>query len=354
MDNHKIHKPKEDNFITFMIFSKSSKNYKTYRLAKWIFIPILIVIFTFNGILFNEVYGTYSDKDSQKKEINKLDETISKLNNDINKKSNYIASLEQTKQQYDEQLNLIKKQTEEFQQQLQNLNKTKNTIENKLHGTKKTTDSMPTSLRKSSRNAVYDEKISSLEEVNTYTTENVNTDTTEAFAKKVSDLSLSLKQSTDIIDTELNNLNELNKEADQIIPYWDSYPSIMPVSGYISSPYGWRKDPTKYGNEFHKGIDIAGSYSTPIKATGDGTIISSSYERGYGYCVTINHGYGLSTKYAHCKSNLPFKVGVKVKRGDIIAYRGNSGNSTGPHLHYEVRLYGETKNPINYIYTEDK
>lgn len=348
MGSRKIHKPKEDHYITFMIFTKSCKNYKTYRFAKWIFVPIFLILITSVSIIFNEVYSTYNNNYCQEKEINQLDETISELSNDISTKESYIASLEQTKQFYNEQFNSIKKQTEEFQQCLQTLNETQDTIEIKLNGTKKTTDNMPTNLKKSAEKTF---NITTLSPEHAEETPPLYTD--EPFTKKVSDLSFILKQSTTIVNNDLNYLTVLNKEADQMIPYWASYPSIMPVSGYISSPYGLRKNPTRSGYEFHKGIDIAGSLSTPIKATGNGTVIFSDYENGYGYNIVINHGYGLTTKYAHCQSNLAVNVGDIVKRGDIIAYRGNSGNSTGPHVHYEIRLYGNTKNPLNYIYTEE-
>lgn len=116
-----------------------------------------------------------------------------------------------------------------------------------------------------------------------------------------------------------------------------------PVYGTISSRYGRR------GRGFHSGIDIAASTGTPIYAADGGTVSFSGWEGGYGYLVKINHGNGYETYYAHC-SALLVTVGQKVSKGDLIAKVGNTGNSTGPHCHFEVRLNGATQNPSNYVY----
>lgn len=113
----------------------------------------------------------------------------------------------------------------------------------------------------------------------------------------------------------------------------------------ISSPYGWR---TLFGvKEFHRGIDIPAPKNTPIYASNSGTVATATYHYSYGNYVVINHGGGKTTLYAHANS-LNVKVGDTVKQGDVIAYVGTTGNSTGYHLHFEVRINGTAGNPLNY------
>ena len=128
-----------------------------------------------------------------------------------------------------------------------------------------------------------------------------------------------------------------------------STPSIWPVKGFISSGFGPRRSPFTGRLSMHKGIDIAGPDGTPIVATADGIVIRSEFNKyGFGNLIVINHGYGFSTKYGHLQK-LTVKVGDRVKRGQVIAYRGNTGRSTGTHLHYEVNINNVPINPLNYI-----
>jgi murein DD-endopeptidase MepM/ murein hydrolase activator NlpD len=135
-----------------------------------------------------------------------------------------------------------------------------------------------------------------------------------------------------------------------------SIPAIQPVSNKdlkrLSSYYGYRPDPIYKVRKFHKGVDFSAPQGTNIFATGDGVVKSiKRSHRGYGNTIEIDHGYGYTTFYAHLKS---FKVkrGQKVKRGEIIGTVGNTGKSTAPHLHYEVRKNGHTVNPIYYFFND--
>jgi murein DD-endopeptidase MepM/ murein hydrolase activator NlpD len=127
-------------------------------------------------------------------------------------------------------------------------------------------------------------------------------------------------------------------------------PSRWPTWGRITSPFGWRRHPITWRQDYHTGIDIAGSkiYGSPIYATAKGTVTFAGYRASYGYLVIIEHGYGFSTYYAH-QSRLKVKAGQAVETGDVVGYVGNSGVSTGAHLHYEVRRWGTPVNPINYL-----
>jgi len=124
----------------------------------------------------------------------------------------------------------------------------------------------------------------------------------------------------------------------------EATPSIRPCEGEVSSRFGWRWN----GSDWHPGLDIAADTGTPIFATAAGTVIASGWNGGYGIQVTINHGYGVTTSYAHNSENA-VRVGQKVKKGQLIAYVGNTGFSTGPHLHYEVRINGNAVNPENFL-----
>jgi murein DD-endopeptidase MepM/ murein hydrolase activator NlpD len=127
-----------------------------------------------------------------------------------------------------------------------------------------------------------------------------------------------------------------------------STPSIRPAKGWMSSGFGYRVSPFTGQKEFHKGIDLATRMGAPIVAPADGMVSSIAWDHGYGRVVTIKHGYGVSTKYAHLKKAL-VKKGQYVKRGETIALVGNTGRSTGPHLHYEVHLNKVNVNPLRYI-----
>lgn len=129
-------------------------------------------------------------------------------------------------------------------------------------------------------------------------------------------------------------------------------PSIWPTRGHITSPYGYRRSPFGYGNDFHSGIDIGAPLGTPIYATARGVVKSIRYTSGYGRHILIDHGYGFTTLYAHLY-RYTVRVGQKVERGDMIGYVGNSGRSTGPHLHYEVRINGSPRNPVPYLTPPD-
>lgn len=121
-----------------------------------------------------------------------------------------------------------------------------------------------------------------------------------------------------------------------------------PASYNITSPYGYRIHPIFRTSRLHRGIDVAVPTGNAIVAAADGVVIKSTYNSSYGYYVSVSHGSGLVTLYAH-NSRLNVSVGQSVKRGQVVAYSGNTGNSTGPHLHFEVMLNGATTNPMNYF-----
>ena len=128
-----------------------------------------------------------------------------------------------------------------------------------------------------------------------------------------------------------------------------SIPSLMPVAGAkLSSGFGMRNHPVLGGRRQHQGIDLAQPTGTPIRATADGVVGRADWFSSYGLFVSLEHGGSIETRYGHM-SRLNVAAGQAVKKGDIIGYVGSTGRSTGPHLHYEVRIAGVAVNPILYM-----
>ena len=123
----------------------------------------------------------------------------------------------------------------------------------------------------------------------------------------------------------------------------------MPTAGWLSSNFSRsRFHPILHYARPHEGIDVSAPMGAPIVAPAGGTVTRVTKETGYGLVLEIDHGYGLVTKYAHC-SRITVRVGQHVKRGDVIANVGNSGLSTGPHLHYEIHVNGKVVDPLTYV-----
>ncbi len=146
-------------------------------------------------------------------------------------------------------------------------------------------------------------------------------------------------------ETSLQTLLEYFEDKRSL---YASTPSVWPVRGWITSSFGNRISPFTSKTQFHEGVDIAAQIGTPVIAPADGVVIKAGFEAGYGNMVEISHGYGLKTVFGH-NSRLNVKPGQHVKRGDIISYSGNSGSSTGPHVHYEVRVNGLPVNPVRFL-----
>lgn len=150
------------------------------------------------------------------------------------------------------------------------------------------------------------------------------------------------------ISVQIQNKAELYRFLQEQKSMLACTPSIWPTKGWVSSDFGYRISPFTNEREFHKGFDISARMNTVIIAPADGVVSTVGRSHGYGRMLHINHGYGLKTVYAHLAKSLVTK-GKYVKRGQKIALLGNSGRTTGPHLHYEVHLNGVPVNPLRYI-----
>lgn len=127
-----------------------------------------------------------------------------------------------------------------------------------------------------------------------------------------------------------------------------SVPSIWPVRGWVTSDFGSRVDPFTADRVMHGALDISAPHGKEVLAPSDGTVVFAAVEGGYGNVLVLDHGYGVKTRYGHL-ATMAVKAGERVKRGQMIAQVGNTGRSTGPHLHYEVRVNGIAQNPRKFI-----
>jgi murein DD-endopeptidase MepM/ murein hydrolase activator NlpD len=125
-------------------------------------------------------------------------------------------------------------------------------------------------------------------------------------------------------------------------------PSLWPVIGHLTAGFGERLDPFSGEGAFHTGVDISSQYGTAVRAAADGVVTGAEEHVGYGRLVVLDHGYGVTTFYGHL-SAFNVTVGQHVNRGDVIGYVGVSGRTTGPHVHYEVRINGAPVNPMRYL-----
>lgn len=166
-----------------------------------------------------------------------------------------------------------------------------------------------------------------------------------------------VQRKVDVLEKELyvqaNSYDEILQMVKTQKVKMENIPAIQPVLNKdlkrMASGYGWRIDPVYHIRRFHQGMDFSAPIGTDIFATGNGTIIFSGWKQGYGETVEVDHGFGYKTRYAHCYKILARK-GQRVKRGDVIALVGNTGKSTGPHVHYEVHYNGKPIDPRNFYF----
>lgn len=156
-------------------------------------------------------------------------------------------------------------------------------------------------------------------------------------------------------------VKETQLKEQSVIDLWESLserqsllnstPNIKPAKGWITSRFGYRLSPFTGKLSVHAGLDIAAAPGSPVYAPADGVVVFASYDESYGKLITVDYGYGVTTRFGHL-SQIYVQVGQRVNKWDVIGAVGNTGRSTGPHLHYEVRINGTAVDPINYILNE--
>lgn len=153
----------------------------------------------------------------------------------------------------------------------------------------------------------------------------------------------------DMLEFKTSYLEQQLSAYETLIHTRAATPSAWPVEGRLTDGFGDRRNPFGgYSIEFHTGQDIATNYGTAVTATANGVVTFTGYQNGYGQLVVIDHGGGLTTRYGHL-SHIDASVGQNITRGDIVGRVGSSGRSTGPHLHYEIRINDEPVDPIPYL-----
>jgi murein DD-endopeptidase MepM/ murein hydrolase activator NlpD len=155
----------------------------------------------------------------------------------------------------------------------------------------------------------------------------------------------SLKDRTSELENDLKLFEQVAERRATMIRFT---PTIWPLNGRIGSHYGSRLDPFTGDAEVHRGMDIVGLYGSAVRAPADGIVIYAARKSDYGNLIILDHGQGLTTRYGHL-SRFGMRSGQKVAKGDIIGYVGTTGRTTGPHLHYEVRLNDRPVNPRSYL-----
>lgn len=151
-----------------------------------------------------------------------------------------------------------------------------------------------------------------------------------------------------ILNSEIEDQKRLLQELQAYERYLDHTPSIWPVYSSIRSAFGMRFHPIHREYKKHEGIDLKAATGTKVLAAADGKVSFAGWQEGYGYLIKINHDYGFETRYGHL-SQLLVRSGQTVKKGQRIALSGNTGTSTGPHLHYEVRVNGNPVDPVQFL-----
>lgn len=167
----------------------------------------------------------------------------------------------------------------------------------------------------------------------------------ELMARKMNDFLKQLSGDIRLEEVRQQELLQIMRKNREMLA---SVPSIWPIEGFITSRFGSRSDPFSGRNELHKGLDISARTGTPVYAPAKGVVSFSGIENGYGNAILVQHGSGITTRYAHLSRRV-VNEGQAVQRGDILGYVGTTGRSTGPHLHYEVLLNGVNVNPLRYI-----
>ena len=172
--------------------------------------------------------------------------------------------------------------------------------------------------------------------------------TEKNFADEIRDLKAVLDSLNEFYDRAGLTQANLSAAEAKLDKYMETIPTLWPANGRISDVFGYRRDPFTKRKTFHEGLDLGGSIGDDIKAAASGKVILAQRYSGYGRAVIIDHGRGLKTLYGHA-SKLLVKEGQLVKKGDVVAKVGSSGRSTGPHLHFEVLLFDEPVDPLQYL-----
>ncbi len=174
------------------------------------------------------------------------------------------------------------------------------------------------------------------------------TNNSDPLAVAMNDIKYNLKTAKAYAKAQNRSYDNLKTTVASLKNNFDRVPSLRPLYGFIRDGFGYRMHPIRGIVQFHSGIDIASFIGAPVRAAGSGVVIASGWDGNYGISAVVDHQNGLRTVYAHLSRALVAR-GQQIKKGQLIALAGNTGMSTGPHLHYEVRLENRPINPMSYL-----
>lgn len=326
-NSHKKHK--QSKYVTIMVVPEmATSKVRSVKIGRWVWYTsglagIIIIaslaISTFKISAFDNIISN----------INYELQTKEKINSELAFEKDKIKdSFESEKTSYEQQLQQLEQKAQQIQQKIEELEKIKEDIYNKI-----SSKNAPVTISENDNEMAMGGPSISLPE----------TSNESEYVNAVFD------SLTYTVDNIYSQFDEISSQVNSVASYFEAYPSILPVEGRFTSMVGFRTNPFTYSStEYHSGLDIKADMYTDVKATGAGVIKFAGYQGSYGNLVIIDHGYGLETRYGH-NSSILVKVGDTVKRGDIIAKSGSTGRSSGPHVHYEIRLNNEVKNPFDYV-----
>ncbi len=305
------------NYATFMFIPESKSSVKSCRIPAWL--PKLITVSSVLFVILS--IACFSALTSLKL---KYDISLKEIGNLTSINSSQKSEIEDLQKSSED----IKEHLEENFRMLEDI--------------KKTVGISPSAQSKSSESRIISLGISSPAALS-------GNGTGPDMSDKIAGIESDFASLSDKIAAQKQLINDSLGPIKSQIAYLNAKPSIMPVTASITAGFGYRKNPfTSRGSEFHGGIDLGASYGQTVAATGDGIVIFSGWNAGYGKTVIISHGYGITTLYAH-NSKLLVEQGDKVRKGQAISKAGSTGRSTGTHLHYEVKINGKNVNPAKYF-----
>lgn len=340
----KLHKVKGQEHLTLMLLTDPTKEAKTLRIPKWLRYPaMLLAAAAVLGILM--AGARIGELENQ---VAVFMDSAQESADSMAEKDGRIADLEEANAQRDQQLMDLEKLAVELQERLDELEAYRADIDEKIGNTDVPTTSQAedTDLAvEAYAAAAAGSGVGGYEE----TKRQSQMSMAGSFESTYSSLMKNLASSLEVVEEEQASLQEQEEQLDKLLPKWEATPSILPVRNTkITSYYGNRKNPFGGSSyEFHSGVDLKARY-TEVVATAKGRVAYAGWDGARGYMVLIDHGYGYRTLYAHL-SKIHVKQGQAVERGEAIAKSGSTGRSSGPHLHYEVHVNGQTTDPRNYF-----
>jgi len=368
MRKRQIHHIKSDRYISVMVTTNTARAGRSFRIPKIMFLfftALLIGVGFFAGSVYtstnNRINTLQQNIESVLSEKQIAETEKASVEAVLSEKELLISNLEASVSEKELQLNTLKVQTQEILGKIESLEAIRDSIYEKLNEapdelyTSNATTPEESSVKQDSTlqegaSISPNDAVPTSSSLSTAGKSSSQSSVIDEFNQQYSEILSLLASLENKLDENYKAMNTLSEMTDIYIPYIESVPSGWPIKdSKITCPFGYRTNPiTGKGKEFHYGIDFSARYKQNLYATAPGTVIFSGYTSGYGYNIVIDHGYGYSTRYAHC-SKLLYKKGAVVAKGDRIALAGSTGRSTAVHLHYEVILNGEKVDPADYL-----